>query len=86
MRFSEGLICKEIWLGWLDLNQRMTESESSGSWLGRRGKLKKANYFFEVISAELTETDPIRNFFLPRLPTELVGRRKVTIFRYRTPN
>ena len=34
MRFYRGLFCKENWLGWLDLNQRMTESESVALPLG----------------------------------------------------
>ncbi len=49
-------------------------------------QVKKANYFFEVASAELTETDPIPSFFLPRLTTELVGGRKVRIIRHPSPD
>ena len=33
-RFYRGLKQKGIWLGWLDLNQRMTESESVALPLG----------------------------------------------------
>jgi hypothetical protein len=64
----------------------MTEAESSGSWPAASRKVKKVNKFSRRGSTELAETDPIPNFSLHRRLTELGSRRKVTIFRHRTPN
>ncbi len=60
-RFYRGLILQGIWLGWLDLNQRMTESESDTLQPAQGATAKKRNGFFCGAPRALTETDPIPN-------------------------